>query len=244
MTTTQPLSPVESTKAASRNLRGPLAEELTDPGSPFSHDAGHLLKFHGIYAQDDRDQRRSRTRAGEPLAYSCMVRCSIPGGRLRPEQWFAIDRLADEVSDGGLRLTTRQGVQYHFVHKGDLRLTANQNLIIANVAPGDRPQIEALLKKHRLDTANDASGLKLNAMSCVALPTCGLALAESATFRTSSKCSRPSSKQRDCATTKWSCGSPAAPTAAGGRSSPKSDSSGNPQASTTSTWVRPSTAPA
>ncbi len=64
-------------------------------------------------------------------------------------------------------------------HKGDFRLTANQNLIIANIAPGDRPQIEALLKKHRLDTANDASGLKLNAMSCVALPTCGLALAES-----------------------------------------------------------------
>lgn len=65
------------------------------------------------------------------------------------------------------------------VHKGDLRLTANQNLVIANVAPDERPRIEALLKKHRLDTANDASGLRLNAMSCVALPTCGLALAES-----------------------------------------------------------------
>jgi sulfite reductase (NADPH) hemoprotein beta-component len=64
-------------------------------------------------------------------------------------------------------------------HKGDLRLTANQNLIIANVEPADRPRIEALLRKHRLDTANDASGLKLSAMSCVALPTCGLALAES-----------------------------------------------------------------
>jgi sulfite reductase (NADPH) hemoprotein beta-component len=64
-------------------------------------------------------------------------------------------------------------------HKGDFRLTANQNLIIANVAAGDRPRMEALLKKHNLHTANDASGLKLNAMSCVALPTCGLALAES-----------------------------------------------------------------
>jgi sulfite reductase (NADPH) hemoprotein beta-component len=64
-------------------------------------------------------------------------------------------------------------------HKGDFRLTANQNLIIANVPAGDRPRIEALLRKHKLDTANDASGLKLNAMSCVALPTCGLALAES-----------------------------------------------------------------
>ncbi|HUR57356.1 MAG TPA: NADPH-dependent assimilatory sulfite reductase hemoprotein subunit [Opitutaceae bacterium] len=65
------------------------------------------------------------------------------------------------------------------VHKGDLRLSANQNLIIANVTPAERPRIEALLREHKLDTANNASGLKLNSMSCVALPTCGLALAES-----------------------------------------------------------------
>jgi sulfite reductase (NADPH) hemoprotein beta-component len=64
-------------------------------------------------------------------------------------------------------------------HKGDLRLTANQNLIIANIEAADRPRIEALLRKHHLDTANNATGLKLNSMSCVALPTCGLALAES-----------------------------------------------------------------
>ena len=65
------------------------------------------------------------------------------------------------------------------VHKGDLRLTANQNLIIGNVAPAHRARIEQLLREYKLDTANHATGLKLNAMSCVALPTCGLALAES-----------------------------------------------------------------
>lgn len=65
------------------------------------------------------------------------------------------------------------------VHRGDLRLTPNQNLIIANVTPAERPRIEELLRKYKLDTANHATGLKLNAMSCVALPTCGLALAES-----------------------------------------------------------------
>ncbi len=80
--------------------------------------------------------------------------------------------------DAGYQLKTALR-EIALAHKGDFRLTANQNLIIANVAPEDRPYIEALLKKHRLDTANDASGLKLNAMSCVALPTCGLALAES-----------------------------------------------------------------
>jgi sulfite reductase (NADPH) hemoprotein beta-component len=64
-------------------------------------------------------------------------------------------------------------------HKGDFRLTANQNLIIASVQPAERPVIDALLRKHKLDTANNVSGLARNAMSCVALPTCGLALAES-----------------------------------------------------------------
>ena len=134
------LSPVEATKASSAHLRGSLNDELADPTSPFSHDAGTLLKFHGIYAQDDRDQRRARTTAGDALAYSCMVRCSVPGGRLRPEQWFAIDRLADEVSDGSLRLTTRQGVQYHFIHKGELRpliSSLNRNLVTTYAACGD-----------------------------------------------------------------------------------------------------------
>ena len=65
------------------------------------------------------------------------------------------------------------------VHRGDFRLTPNQHLMIASVAPEDRPRIEALLKEHVLDTAHRASGLRLNAMACVALPTCGLALAES-----------------------------------------------------------------
>lgn len=65
------------------------------------------------------------------------------------------------------------------VHRGDFRLTANQNLMIAGVAPAERPRLEALLRAHGLEAANGASGLKLNAMSCVALPTCGLALAES-----------------------------------------------------------------
>ena len=64
-------------------------------------------------------------------------------------------------------------------HQGEFRLSANQNLVIANVTPAERPRIEALLKEYKLDTANAASGLKLNSMSCVALPTCGLALAES-----------------------------------------------------------------
>ncbi|WP_269526543.1 NADPH-dependent assimilatory sulfite reductase hemoprotein subunit [Coraliomargarita parva] len=65
------------------------------------------------------------------------------------------------------------------VHKGDFRLTANQNLIIGNVAAEDKAGIDALVKEYKLDTYKTASGLRRNQIACVALPTCGLALAES-----------------------------------------------------------------
>jgi len=109
----------EDVKARSRFLRGELAHELTDGDPSFSGDGQTLLKFHGIYQQDDRDVRRERAGRGLALDYSCMVRASIPGGRLTPEAWLALDRLAD-ATDGTLRLTTRQGVQLHFVRKSDL----------------------------------------------------------------------------------------------------------------------------
>ena len=79
-----------------------------------------VLKFHGIYQQDDRDVRRARAVAELPLDHSCMVRAAVPGGRLTAEQWLALDRIA-ELADGTLRLTTRQGVQFHVVRKGSLR---------------------------------------------------------------------------------------------------------------------------
>jgi sulfite reductase (NADPH) hemoprotein beta-component len=88
---------------------------------------------------------------------------------------FTLFIMSGRVKDG-LKRALREIAQ---AHTGDFRLTANQNLMIAGVTPSSRPQIEALLRKHKLDTANSVSGLALNSMSCVALPTCGLALAES-----------------------------------------------------------------
>jgi len=64
------------------------------------------------------------------------------------------------------------------IHDGDFRLTANQNLIIANVSPAKRPQIEKLLDQYGVRDSHLQSALRLNSLSCVALPTCGLALAE------------------------------------------------------------------
>jgi sulfite reductase (NADPH) hemoprotein beta-component len=65
------------------------------------------------------------------------------------------------------------------VHEGDYRFTANQNLMISRVSASQKPVIEALLKKYKLADTTRQSGMRLNAMACVAFPTCALAMAES-----------------------------------------------------------------
>lgn len=133
-------SKVEAVKGASRQLRGTLAEELRSPGNGFTADSTLVLKFHGIYQQDDRDVRRQRKQAGLDIESICMVRVSVPGGALTGAQYLAMDDLADTIGDGGLRITSRQGIQYHFVDKDDLPVlvsTLNQHLMTTFGACGD-----------------------------------------------------------------------------------------------------------
>jgi sulfite reductase (ferredoxin) len=116
---------VEDLKRSSDHLRGELSRELGEATDAFTAEGSEVvLKFHGIYQQDDRDVRRERASKKLPLSYSCMVRSAVPGGVLSAEQWLALDRLA-ERADGTMRLTTRQGVQFHFVHKGSLHGLVN-----------------------------------------------------------------------------------------------------------------------
>lgn len=68
------------------------------------------------------------------------------------------------------------------LHKGDFRLTPNQNLIISNVRENDKERITALLRVFRIENSKQASPLRLHSMACVAFPTCGLAMAESERF--------------------------------------------------------------
>lgn len=65
------------------------------------------------------------------------------------------------------------------IHTGDFRLTANQNLIIANISSGEKEEISKLLEQYGLTDGKFHSALRRNSMACVALPTCGLAMAES-----------------------------------------------------------------
>jgi len=114
-------SGVEAVKRASNYLRGDLNSDLTNERPNVTSDSEQLLKFHGIYAQDNRDVRRERTLAGQAVDYIFMIRVVVPGGRLSSEQWLALDDISSSIADGSIRLTTRQAVQFHGVVKGDLR---------------------------------------------------------------------------------------------------------------------------
>ncbi|WP_323012350.1 assimilatory sulfite reductase (NADPH) hemoprotein subunit [Castellaniella sp.] len=117
-----PLSPLEDIKTASHFLRGTIAPELDNPitGAIPESDT-KLLKFHGSYMQDDRDIRDERRKQKLEPAYTFMVRARLPGGVIPPEQWLALDGLAEQYATRGLRITTRQTFQWHGILKRDLR---------------------------------------------------------------------------------------------------------------------------
>src|SRR3954469_10704156 len=120
------LSPFEAVKEASQQLRGTLAEEIAGPADHISENAKNLIKFHGSYQQEDRDARKRRAKDGVGKHYMFMVRCKIPGGRVTADQYLALDRLADEHANGTIRLTTRQGIQFHGVVKDSLKPTVRR----------------------------------------------------------------------------------------------------------------------
>lgn len=133
-------SKVERIKKESAHLRGHIAEELQQDTSRFSEDQIQLLKFHGTYQQENRDQRQNRKVAGEEKAYQFMVRSRIPGGVVTAEQYLAEDDLAGLYGNNTLRITTRQGFQLHGVLKGDLWSTIheiNEALLSTLSACGD-----------------------------------------------------------------------------------------------------------
>jgi len=153
------LTEVEHIKAASRHLRGTLAEGLLDSLTGAIAEADtQLSKFHGIYQQDDRDIRSERKRQKLEPAYSFMIRARIPGGLLTSSQWLGLDRIATEHANQSIRLTTRQAVQYHGVVKRRLKQTIadiNQSTLDTIAACGDvnrnvmSPPLPALSSIHR-----------------------------------------------------------------------------------------------
>jgi len=128
----KPHNPNEGIKAESHLLRGTIAQDLADNSTGAISEANaQLTKFHGLYLQDDRDQRNALKKAGKEKAFSFMLRVRLPGGKATPQQWLVLDKLADEVASPSLRLTTRQTFQFHGVLKGNIkRLVKGMNKVL------------------------------------------------------------------------------------------------------------------
>jgi sulfite reductase (ferredoxin) len=112
-------SKVEGIKERSNFLREPLASELLLDTTHFTEDAVQILKFHGSYQQDNRDNRVK----GQEKDYQMMLRTRSPGGFIPAELYLTLDRLSDEYGNHTLRATTRQGFQLHGVLKKNLKAT-------------------------------------------------------------------------------------------------------------------------
>ncbi|MDO6500801.1 assimilatory sulfite reductase (NADPH) hemoprotein subunit [Photobacterium sanguinicancri] len=120
----QKLADNERLKRESNFLRGTIVEDLANQVTgAFQGDNFQLIRFHGMYQQDDRDIRAERAKQKlEPLQ-NVMLRARMPGGIITPTQWLAIDKFAaDHSIYGSIRLTTRQTFQFHGVLKPNIKL--------------------------------------------------------------------------------------------------------------------------
>lgn len=148
---------VEDIKRTSRGLRGTLRASLADPVTGALAEADQtLIKYHGSYQQDDRDLREERRRQKLESAYQFMVRTRTPGGVLTPAQWLGLDAIATTFAERGLRITTRQAIQFHGVIKHRLKATmqalhaalldtiAACGDVVRNVAVGANPHLSGV----------------------------------------------------------------------------------------------------
>ena len=118
------LSAIEKIKTASDGLRGSIAQSLKDEiTGAIREDDKAVIKFHGMYEQDDRDRREERAAKKLDRLYTFMIRLRLPGGFISPEKWIAAHHIAGENSTGVIKITTRQTIQLHGLLKSRIRPT-------------------------------------------------------------------------------------------------------------------------
>ncbi len=118
------LSRSERIKEASDYLRGTLAEGMAEEITGAITEADQqVVKFHGMYLQDDRDLRAERRRKKMEPAFAFMLRVRVPGGVLTPSQYLTLDEIGRLYAGNTMRLTTRQTIQVHGVIKSNLKAT-------------------------------------------------------------------------------------------------------------------------
>ena len=144
------------------------------------------------YTIDDRGldwfrsevERRLGWQLGEPRSFSFAGNGDVYGWQRSNDGLWHYTLFVENgrIQDVGERQLMTGLRKIASLHKGDFRLTPNQNLIISNVRESDKERITALLRVFRIENSKQASPLRLHSMACVAFPTCGLAMAESERF--------------------------------------------------------------
>ena len=92
------------------SFRSEIEAMTAGEAETIGNEAKEISKHFGIYKQQERlEGRKSKS-------FIFMLRLKVPsGGEFTPEQWLAVDGASDRFCDGTLRLTTRQGLQFHYV---------------------------------------------------------------------------------------------------------------------------------
>lgn len=117
------LTDSERIKEESNFLRGTITDDLQNGlTGGFEGDNFYLIRFHGMYQQDDRDIRAERAQQMLEPRHAMMLRCRLPGGIITPKQWLSIDSFASENTlYGSIRITNRQTFQFHGILKAKLK---------------------------------------------------------------------------------------------------------------------------
>ncbi len=119
-----PLSGIEKVKQASDGLRGEITKSLKDEITGAIREGDQaVIKFHGMYQQDDRDRREERAEKKLDRLYTFMIRLRLPGGFLTAAQWIAMHDIAGKNSTGVIKITTRQTIQLHGLVKSHIKPT-------------------------------------------------------------------------------------------------------------------------
>jgi len=131
------LSGIEKIKQASDGLRGEITKSLKDEITGAIREGDQaLIKFHGMYQQDDRDRREERAEKKLDRLYTFMIRLRLPGGFLTADQWIAMHEIAGQNSTGVIKITTRQTIQLHGLVKSHIKptITAFSEALLDSIA--------------------------------------------------------------------------------------------------------------
>ena len=158
-------TPAERVKQNGCDLRGSIAEELATPSSGFSVDTVRLLKHHGIFQHDNRDERGTGREKGLDRRYEFMVRIRATGGKLDAMQLRGVMDLADELCDGRVHITSRQGMQLDGIAKRDLRPVVRRIADLGLSTIGAGGDLNANVMCCPAPCRNDPAGEELRSMA-------------------------------------------------------------------------------